>query len=157
VLLPECCDVDFIWISHRQAASKKTRTLTSWLPSALTWKTRKFATDQTRQFCTFCVQIYCYIGWDKNVFSRYSNSLRAGRSGKWIRGGGGRPSLGPTQPPVQWTPGPFPGVKRSGRGVKHPLPSTAVLRMGWSYTSVSSLCLHRQVMRWPLPLLRDTK
>ena len=36
---------------------------------------------------------------------------------------GARPALGPTQPPVQWVTGSFPGVK-SGRGVTlttHPL------------------------------------
>jgi hypothetical protein len=31
-----------------------------------------------------------------------------------------RPDLGPTQPPIQWVPGLFPGVKRPGRGVDHP-------------------------------------
>ena len=31
-----------------------------------------------------------------------------------------RPALGPTQPPVQWVPGLFRGVKRLGRGADHP-------------------------------------
>jgi len=31
-----------------------------------------------------------------------------------------RPALGPTQPPIQWVPGSFPGVKRPGRGLDHP-------------------------------------
>ena len=31
-----------------------------------------------------------------------------------------RPALGPTQSPIQWVPGLFPGVKRPGRGVHHP-------------------------------------
>jgi len=31
-----------------------------------------------------------------------------------------RPTLVPTQPPIQWVPGLFPGVKRPGRGVEHP-------------------------------------
>ena len=34
-----------------------------------------------------------------------------------------RLALGPTQPPVQWVPGSFPGVKQSGRGADHPPPS----------------------------------
>ena len=36
-----------------------------------------------------------------------------------------RPALGPTQPPVQWVPGLYWGVKRPGRGVDHPPPSSA--------------------------------
>ena len=36
-----------------------------------------------------------------------------------------RPSLGPSQPPIQWVPGLFPGVKRPGRGVDHPPSSSA--------------------------------
>jgi hypothetical protein len=36
-----------------------------------------------------------------------------------------RPVLGPTQPPIQWVPGLFPGVKRSARGVNNPSPSSA--------------------------------
>ena len=35
-----------------------------------------------------------------------------------------RPSLGPTQPPIQWVPGLSRGVKRPGRGANHP-PSSA--------------------------------
>jgi hypothetical protein len=36
-----------------------------------------------------------------------------------------RQALGPTEPPIQWEPGLFPGVKRSGPGVDHPPPSSA--------------------------------
>jgi hypothetical protein len=32
--------------------------------------------------------------------------------------------LGPTQPPVKLVPGVFPGLRRAGRGVDHPSPST---------------------------------
>jgi hypothetical protein len=35
-----------------------------------------------------------------------------------------RPTLGPTQAPVQWVPG-LPGVKRPGRGADHPPPPSA--------------------------------
>ena len=34
-----------------------------------------------------------------------------------------RPALGPTQPPIQWVPGPSRGVKRPGSGIDHPPPS----------------------------------
>ena len=38
-----------------------------------------------------------------------------------------RPALRPTQPPIQWVPGLFPGAKRPGRGVDHsPLSSAKV-------------------------------
>jgi hypothetical protein len=39
-----------------------------------------------------------------------------------------RPALGPIQPPVQWTPGLSPGVKRPGRGADHPPPSSAEVK-----------------------------
>ena len=58
-----------------------------------------------------------WAGWR----SRYSDCLRAGRSGIESRWGRdfphlSRPALKPTQPPVQWVPRSFPGV-RCGRGV----------------------------------------
>jgi hypothetical protein len=39
-----------------------------------------------------------------------------------------RPALGPTQPPIHWVPGLFPGVKRPGRGVDHPPSSSAEVK-----------------------------
>jgi hypothetical protein len=39
-----------------------------------------------------------------------------------------RPALGPTQPPIKWVPGLFPGVKRPGRSVDHPRLSNAEVK-----------------------------
>ena len=57
---------------------------------------------------------------------------RVGWSGDRIPVGGGRdfkhpsrPALGLTQPPIQWVPGLSRGVKRPGRSVDHPPPSSA--------------------------------
>ena len=36
-----------------------------------------------------------------------------------------RPSIGPTQPPIQWIEVLLPGLKRPGRDVNHPPPSSA--------------------------------
>jgi hypothetical protein len=42
-----------------------------------------------------------------------------------------RPTLGPTQPPIQWVPGaPSPGVKRQGRETDHSPPSSAEVKNG---------------------------
>jgi hypothetical protein len=55
--------------------------------------------------------------------SRYSDWLRAGRSGASFSA---RVQTGPGADPASCTMGAgFPGVKRPGRGVDHPTPSTA--------------------------------
>jgi hypothetical protein len=40
----------------------------------------------------------------------------------------------------------FPEIKRPERGGDHPTPSSAGLRMDWSYTFASPLCLDRHVI-----------
>jgi hypothetical protein len=63
------------------------------------------------------------------VLSRYYDSLRAGRSGDWIQVGATFSApiqTGPGTYPASCTMGTvsFPGVKRPGRGVDHPPPSS---------------------------------
>ena len=71
----------------------------------------------------------CGPGW----LSRYSDSLRAERSGNRIPVGGEIFRTRPDRPwvhPASYTmgTGPFPGVKRPGRGVEHPHPSGAEVK-----------------------------
>jgi hypothetical protein len=54
--------------------------------------------------------------------------LRAGRSGDRISVGEKDFSLRPNQPSVQWVPGLFPGVKRTGRGDDNPPSSSAEVK-----------------------------
>ena len=66
--------------------------------------------------------------------SRFSDTLRAGRSGDRIQVGGARFSTpvqtGPGANPASYTmgTGSFPGVKRPGRGGDHPPPSSAKVK-----------------------------
>jgi hypothetical protein len=55
-----------------------------------------------------------------------------------------RPSLGPTQPPVQWVPGPFPeGKAQSGHDVDHSPPTSAeFVNVFRSHTSSPPVRLH---------------
>jgi hypothetical protein len=49
-----------------------------------------------------------------------------------------RPTLGPTQSPIQWVPGALsPEVKRPGREADHSPLSSADIKNSWSYTSTS--------------------
>ena len=52
-----------------------------------------------------------------------------------------RPAVGPTQSPILWVPGSFPGVKRPGRGVDNRNPSKAEDKNVYSCTSVPHLDL----------------
>ena len=64
---------------------------------------------------------------------RYSYSLRAGRPGDRIPVGVRfsapvQTDPGHIQPPIQWVPGFFPGVKRPGRGGNHAPTSSAEVK-----------------------------
>ena len=82
---------------------------------------------------------YYYCG--PGQLSRYSDSLRAGRSGDRIPVGARFSApiqTGPGAYPASCTMGTesFPGVKRPGRGVEHPPPYSAeVKKEEYSYTS----------------------
>jgi len=77
--------------------------------------------------------ITCFVGRCSSVgiSTRYELTVRGSNPG----GGGGRdfshpsrPTLGPTQPPYTMGTGPSPGVKRPGRDVDHPPPSSAEVK-----------------------------
>jgi hypothetical protein len=54
---------------------------------------------------------------------------------------------GPTQPLFQWVPGALSLViKRPGREVDHPHPSTAEVKNAWSYASTLPIRLHGVVL-----------
>jgi hypothetical protein len=60
--------------------------------------------------------------YEQGQLGRCSDGLRAGRLGFYSRKGQeiflysavSGPALGPTQPPIQWVPGAFPGGKAAG-------------------------------------------
>ena len=112
----------------------------------------------TRYYCQFmcqsdntvmaheCWQVALFLSEDLNVLSTYSMTARVRNSSVVISTRYGldcpgigsrfrrdfahpsRPAPGPTQPPIQWLPALFPGVKRSGRGVDHLPPSSAEVK-----------------------------
>jgi hypothetical protein len=52
------------------------------------------------------------------------------------------PSLELTQSPIQWVPGPSPGLKRPWRDVHHSPTSSAEFKNEWSYASTPPLRFH---------------
>jgi hypothetical protein len=63
------------------------------------------------------------------------------------------PVLGPTQPPIQWIPGLFPGGKRSGRGADHPPSSSTKVKGRVELNLYSPSGSSWADLGWPLPLL----
>jgi hypothetical protein len=57
--------------------------------------------------------------------------------GMFLFGTTSRPTLGPTQPPIQWVPGALsPGIKRPDREADHSDPSSAEVKNAWSYGAI---------------------
>jgi hypothetical protein len=76
--------------------------------------------------------------------------LRAGRSGVrmsvraeiFLFSKTSRPAFGPTQPPIQWVPGAFSGVKRPGFEGNYFAPCIAEVKNEWNCTSPPPVSLH---------------
>jgi hypothetical protein len=74
--------------------------------------------------------------------------LRAERYGVWIPAGKinflsyetSRPTLGPTQPPIQTVYGSVPLEKQPGREIDQSTPSAREVKNGWSCTSAPKIC-----------------
>jgi hypothetical protein len=97
-------------------------------------------------------------GEEPGELSRYSDSLRTGRSGDRV------PVVARFSAPIRTgseanpafcTMGTrsFPGVKRAGRGVDHPPPSSAVVKERVELYLYSLTGLSWPVIRWSLPLM----
>jgi hypothetical protein len=94
-----------------------------------------------------------YLG-EPGKRSRYSDSLRAGRSGDRIPVRRdflhlSRPASGPTQPPVQWVPGLSWGQRQPGRDADHTPPSSAEVKKELSYTSTHPMGPSGHVTEFP--------
>jgi hypothetical protein len=91
-----------------------------------------------------------YLVTSAGMLSRYSNSLRAGRSVDrfLVRRDFSHPSRHAGVHPACCTMGTgfYPRVKRPECGADHPSPSNAGLRMCYGCTSAPPLCLHRHAM-----------
>jgi hypothetical protein len=71
---------------------------------------------------------------------RGSNSVRGKIYFLFFETSRGR--MGPTQPPVQWVPGSFPGGKATGAGSNYPPPSPAEVKNEWSKTCTPPIRPH---------------
>jgi hypothetical protein len=69
------------------------------------------------------------------------------RKGKFLFITASRPSLEPTQPPIQWISRTFiPDIERPEREADHSPPTSAKVKNSWSYTSTPPLRLHGVVL-----------
>jgi hypothetical protein len=55
-----------------------------------------------------------------------------------------------TQPRIQWAPGFFPGLKRSGREADFSPPSSAEAKKAWNHTSTLPIRLHGVLLNYAL-------